>query len=159
MPTLGICAGLSSSHRMTLTTGTPITLPVLFEAELGGEKRKLVSVANRNGFYYVLDRRTGKFLTGVPFAKQTWARGLDAAGRPLVLPNTVPTDKGIVVYPGLHGATNYASPSFNPDLGLLFVSVREEPTTYYRATAEYRAGSYYSAGGMRGVPGIEPKGS
>ncbi len=133
-------------------------VPVLFETKVQGQKQKLVGVANRNGFYYVLDRKTGKFLRGAAFTKQTWARGLDSQGRPMVLPDTVPTEKGIVLYPGLHGATNYASPSFNPDLGLLFVPVREEPTTYYRATAEYRAGSYYSAGGMRGVPGIEPRG-
>lgn len=130
-------------------------VPVLFES--GG--RKLVAVANRNGFYYVLDRRTGKFVRGTAFVRQTWARGLDSNGRPVVLPDTVPTEKGITLYPGLHGAINYASPSFSPETGLLYVPAREEPTVYYRATAEYRAGSYYSAGGMRGVPAVEPKGS
>ncbi len=130
-------------------------VPVL----LDGPTRKYVAVANRNGFFYLLDRKTGEFLLGKPYARQTWAKGLDAGGRPLVLPGVVPTVNGTIVYPGLHGATNWASPSYSPDTKLLYVAAREEPTVFYRATAEYRPGSYYSAGGMRGVPGLEPAGS
>ena len=61
--------------------------------------------------------------------------------------------------PGVHGATNWNSPSYNPGTGLLYVAVREEGTIFYRATAEYKAGNYFSAGGMRGIPGVEPSGS
>ena len=51
----------------------------------------LLITAQRNAFYFVLDRVTGEFITGKPFAKQTWAKGLDDKGRPIVLPNTTPT--------------------------------------------------------------------
>ena len=134
-------------------------VPVLIDAELQGRARKLVAVANRNAFFYLLDRGTGEFLLGREYAKQTWARGLDAHGRPIEIGGTEPTREGKIVYPGLHGATNYGSPSYSPQTGLLYVSAREEGTLFYRATAEYHAGSYYSAGGMRGIAGVEPTGS
>jgi alcohol dehydrogenase (cytochrome c) len=59
----------------------------------------------------------------------------------------------------VHGATNWNSPSYDPATGLLYVAVRVEGTVFYRATAEYQAGSYFSAGGMRGIPGVEPSGA
>ncbi len=59
-------------------------VPILFDADVGGKKRKLISIANRNAFYYVLDRGTGEFIAGRPYAKQTWAKGLDAKGQPIV---------------------------------------------------------------------------
>ena len=61
-------------------------VPVLFEAEVRGRARKLVAVANRNAFYYVLDRSSGEFIAGRAYAKQTWAKGLDDRGRPIVIP-------------------------------------------------------------------------
>jgi alcohol dehydrogenase (cytochrome c) len=70
----------------------------------------MVVTANRNAFYYVLDRETGKFLVGRPFVRQTWARGLDDNGRPMILPNTEPTEEGNLVWPSLAGGTNWASP-------------------------------------------------
>src|ERR1041385_273322 len=64
-----------------------------------------------------------------------------------------------VVYPGVHGATNWNSPSYSPETRLLYVAVREEGTVFYRATAQYIPGAYFSAGGMRGIAGVEPGGS
>jgi alcohol dehydrogenase (cytochrome c) len=121
--------------------------------------RKLVAVANRNGFYYLLDRRTGAFVLGKAYAKQTWATGLDAKGRPIKLPAMEPTVDGKVVYPGLHGATNWMSPAYSPATKLLYVAAREEGTTIYKGTAEYRAGAFFTAGGIRGIAGVEPSGS
>ena len=118
-----------------------------------------VVVANRNSFYYELDRRSGKFLLGVPYAKQTWARGLDDAGRPVRLPSTAPTESGTLVYPGLHGGTNYGSPSYHPGLKLLYIPAREEGTIFYKSRANYRPGRGYTAGSPTGIPGVEPKGS
>ena len=69
-------------------------VPVLFEAEVRGVKRKLVAVANRNAFFYVLDRSSGEFIAGRAYAKQTWAKGLDDRGRPMVIPNTEPSAEG-----------------------------------------------------------------
>jgi alcohol dehydrogenase (cytochrome c) len=134
-------------------------VPVLIDATFRGRPRKLAAVANRNGFFYLLDRLTGEFLIGKPYARQTWAKGLDEHGRPIVISGTEPKPEGTVVYPGIHGATNWNSPSYSPQTALMYVAAREEGTVFYRATPEYRAGSYFSAGGMRGIPGVEPSGS
>jgi alcohol dehydrogenase (cytochrome c) len=118
-----------------------------------------VVTANRNGFYYVLDRRTGRFLRGVPYAKQTWAKGLDDKGRPIRIPNTFPTVEGTAVYPSLHGGTNWFSPSYSPQTGLFYVAVREEGTLFYTGEAKYTPGGIYTGGSIRGIPGVEPSGS
>lgn len=109
--------------------------PVLIDAEFQGQKRKLLIQANRNGFYYVLDRVTGEFLMGKPFIKDlNWAKGLDAKGRPLTLPNTDPSPAGTRVCPSVHGATNWWAPSLNPDLGLFYVVALEQCEVYYSST-------------------------
>ena len=133
--------------------------PVLIDGTFRGAPRKMMAIANRNGFFYVLDRRTGEFLLGKPYAKQTWAKELDDRGRPVVVPAQDPPPEGIAVYPGVHGGTNWFSPSYNPDTGLFYVAMREEGTIYYRATAEYKNGNYFTAGGIRGIPGVEPAGA
>jgi len=102
-----------------------IQVPVLFDDSVDGKPRKLLALANRNGFYYVLDRVTGKFVAGGPFVHQTWAKGLDANGRPIVLPDTEPTPEGRLVYPDGHGGTNWNSPSYSPETKLFYVSARE----------------------------------
>jgi alcohol dehydrogenase (cytochrome c) len=102
-----------------------IQVPVLFDADVDGKPRKLLGFANRNGFYYVLDRVTGKFVAGRPFVKETWAKGLDANGQPIMMPNTEPTPQGQLVYPDGHGGTNLNSPSYSPLTKLFYVSARE----------------------------------
>ena len=102
-----------------------IQIPVLFDSTIDGKPRKLLAFANRNGFYYVLDRVTGKFVAGVPFVKQTWAKGLDENGHAIVLPNTEPTQQGQLVYPDGHGGTNWNSPSYSPLTNLFYVAARE----------------------------------
>ena len=69
---------------------------------------------NRNAFYYVLDRVTGEFLVGKPYAKQTWAKGLDDNGRPIRAPNTFPSLEGTTVWPAVAGANNWYSPTYSP---------------------------------------------
>ena len=69
-------------------------VPILFDTTTGGRKRKLVAIANRNAFYYVLDRVTGEFVAGRPYARQTWATDLDAKGRPIRVQGAEPTEKG-----------------------------------------------------------------
>jgi alcohol dehydrogenase (cytochrome c) len=128
-------------------------VPVLFEATVQGRPRKLVAMANRNAFYYLLDRTTGEFLLGVPYAKQTWAKGLDAKGRPIVLPNTEPTLEGNLVWPSLQGATNWFSPSYSPVTKLFYVAVREMGAYYFKGEAEYKPGNFYAAGGERTLEG------
>jgi alcohol dehydrogenase (cytochrome c) len=128
-------------------------VPVLFEADVRGARRKLVAVANRNAFYYVLDRSSGEFLAGRAYSKQTWAKGLDDRGRPIVLPDTEPSEAGTLVWPNLNGATVWFSPSYNPAEGLLYVAVREIASIYFKRKAEYKPGTFFAGGGEAQPPG------
>jgi alcohol dehydrogenase (cytochrome c) len=114
-------------------------VPVLADIQLGGRLRKVLLLANRNGFWYVLDRATGEFLSGKPFAKVTWTTGLDAKGRPQ---NVVkPTPEGTPVSPHLAGATNWYSPSYSPRTGLFYVPTwQDSSATFARRPAEYVEG-------------------
>ncbi len=86
-PTPASCNGISSSRPTIATTGTATQVPVLVDTDVErSAPAKLLMLANRNGFFYVLDRTTGKFLFGKPFVKVNWASGLDANGRPMQTP-------------------------------------------------------------------------
>ncbi len=130
-------------------------VPVLMEGVVRGQKRKLVLFANRNAFYYVLDRQTGEFLQGKAYAKQTWAEGLDDAGRPMRVPGTSPSLEGTKVYPSVPGATNWFSPSYSPVDHLFFVTTLEMGHIFHKGEAIYKAGSLYNAGGAREIPDEE----
>jgi alcohol dehydrogenase (cytochrome c) len=127
-------------------------VPVLINAKVNGKERKLIVNANRNAFYYVLDRVTGEFIAGRPYAKQTWARGLDAKGRPIVETSIEPNEKGVLVWPNLNGATVWQSPSYSPQTGLFYVSTREIGSVYFKREAEYKAGTFYAGGGENELP-------
>jgi alcohol dehydrogenase (cytochrome c) len=128
-------------------------IPVLVDIEYEGEDRQLVVMANRNAFYYVLDRVTGEFLHGQEYSKQTWAEGLDENGRPIVLPNTEPTAEGTLVWPSLQGATNWFSPSYSPLTETLYVPIRHMSAIYYKAAAEYSPGRPFMGGGEQAIAG------
>ncbi|HTW66870.1 MAG TPA: PQQ-dependent dehydrogenase, methanol/ethanol family [Bryobacteraceae bacterium] len=98
-----------------------VQVPVLADLEWKGARRRVLLWANRNGFFYVLDRTTGEFLLGKPFAKVTWAMGLDERGRPMRAPHVVPTPEGTRIYPGNQGNTNWYSPSYSPHTGLFYI--------------------------------------
>ena len=134
-------------------------IPVLLDATIDEQSRKLVAMANRNGFYYLLDRETGEFLLGTEYAKQTWAEGLDALGRPIVKPGVEPSVEGTLVYPSLQGATNWFSPSYSSQTGLLYVSVREMGSLYFKGEAEYIPGTYFTAGGEQALSGDDASGA
>jgi alcohol dehydrogenase (cytochrome c) len=134
-------------------------VPVLFDGEIGGRQRKLVAIANRNAFYYVLDRITGEFLAGREYAKQTWARELNAKGRPIRAPDSEPTEKGALIWPNLNGATIWFSPSYNPQTDLLYVAVREKGAVYFKQDAEYKEGTFYAGGGENELPGEDASGA
>ena len=94
--------------------------PALIDANWQGKPRKLLVQANRNGFFYVLDRTNGEFLLGTKYVKNvTWASGLTAQGRPIRVPNMEPTPEGRRVCPSLEGASNWYSTSYNPATGLI----------------------------------------
>ena len=91
----------------------------------------------------MLDRETGQFLLGKPFATQTWAKGLDEKGRPIRLPNIDPSPEGTYVWPGVQGATNWFSPSYSPLTKLLYVAVWENQGLYRKGEQEYSPGNRY----------------
>ncbi len=134
-------------------------IPVLIDATFEGRPRQLVVTANRNGFYYVLDRVSGEFLHGTPYAKQTWASGLDSSGRPVVRPGTEPSEKGTLVWPSLQGSTNWISPAYSPGTGLFYVPVREMGSIYFKGEAEYEPGVYFLGGGEAQPPDQEAWGA
>jgi alcohol dehydrogenase (cytochrome c) len=121
-------------------------IPVLVDADFEGSARALVVSANRNGFFYVLDRKSGEFLLGAEYAKQTWAEGLDKHGRPILLPGKEPSEAGTLVYPSLQGSTNWSSPAYSPATNMLYVPVREMGSIYFKSDVEYRPGTFYTGG-------------
>ena len=127
--------------------------PVLIDGVVKGQKRKLLVTAQRNAFYYVLDRTTGEYLDGRAFAKQTWATGLDAKGRPILLPNTTPTPAGNYVCPDAAGPANWGSPSYDPTTSFFLVSVREACATYTSVTKSPVPGQGFTGGGQE----VDPK--
>ena len=134
-------------------------IPVLVDAEWEGAERKLVILANRNAFYYVLDRETGQFLRATQYATQTWAEGIDENGRPVLIPGMDPSEEGTLVWPSLAGATNWYSPAYDPDRQTLFVPTREMASIYFKSDAEYVPGTPFLGGGERRLDGEEAYGA
>ena len=142
-------------------------IPILADTTFGGEERKLMLFPNRNAFFYVLDRETGEFLLGTPYARQTWAEGLDENGRPILVPGMEPSPEGTVVSPAITGGSNWWSPTYSPRTGLVYVMAYDAATRYFIRPVEYREGQSYRAGGgespeplenyVRAVRALEPR--
>lgn len=124
--------------------------PVLVDKQENGAAQRLLIQANRNGFFYVLNRTDAKFLRVAPFVeKLNWATGVDASGRPL-LSGLVPTNEGTRICPGIVGATNWFSPSYNPDTGLFYVMALENCDLYYAKPEPFTPGqTFYGTGTKR----------
>jgi alcohol dehydrogenase (cytochrome c) len=121
--------------------------PVLIDVPGQGSVRRLLAQANRNGYFYLLDRTNGKFLGATPFVqKLNWAKGIDASGRP-ILTERIPTPEGTYICPGINGATNWFSPSYNPDTGLFYVIALESCNLFFGKPREFVPGeTYYNTG-------------
>jgi alcohol dehydrogenase (cytochrome c) len=118
-----------------------VEIPVLVDTQFRGERRKLLLHADRNGFYYVLDRTNGRFLHGSPFINQlNWAKGLTPEGRPIRVPGVIPTIQGTRTCPATAGATNWHSPAYNPDTGWFYVTVMEGCGINYKSRDTFRPG-------------------
>lgn len=124
--------------------------PVLVDADDHGATRHLLVQADRNGFFYILDRTTGKFLRATPFVKKlNWATGVDANGRP-IYSDKIPTKDGTYICPGIVGATNWFSPSYNPATGLFYVMALENCNLYFSNPKPFTEGeTYYGTGTKR----------
>ena len=123
-------------------------VPVLADLTINGTPRKTMLFANRNGFFYVLDRTNGKMILAKPFVTQNWAKEISADGRPILVPGTLPTEEGsIKVCPDLGGGTNFFSPSYDPNQRLFFVNARETCASYFSWHEPFREGEQYESGG------------
>ena len=122
---------------------------VLVNHAYEGKPRRLLVTANRNGFYYVLDRASGAFLHAQPYVKQTWAREIDDKGRPVELPDTQPKREGVRVYPSTTGGTNWWSPSWSPVTDLFYVAAVERASMYFTDDAIYQPGTLFEGGTVR----------
>ncbi|HYL38214.1 MAG TPA: PQQ-dependent dehydrogenase, methanol/ethanol family [Bryobacteraceae bacterium] len=127
-----------------------VQVPVLADMEWKGRNRKIMLWANRNGFYYALDRTTGEFLNGKPFSTVTWAKGLDERGRPMRIAANNPASNAQRIYPGPLGATNWYSPSYSPRTGLFYIPAWDNTHAEFQdAPADYKEGKNYTGGVLK----------
>jgi PQQ-dependent dehydrogenase (methanol/ethanol family) len=144
---------------------------LLVDAPWQGRERKLILHADRNGFFYVLDRTNGELLLAKAFAQKiSWASGIDAKGRPIELPGNVPTPEGTRTCPDIRGAANWMATAYNPATGLFYVMTIENCGVYRStqfgpaaqaanaAARGGRGGGGRGAGGGRGGEGMAPSG-
>jgi alcohol dehydrogenase (cytochrome c) len=130
-----------------------VETPILIDAVYQGAARKLLVQANRNGYIYVLDRTDGKFLSATPFVeKLNWAKGIDAAGRP-VLTEVKPTAEGTRVCPGYAGATNWFAPSYSESTHSVYFMALEQCETYFFKPQPFQEGQGYYSTGVKRIPG------
>jgi alcohol dehydrogenase (cytochrome c) len=114
-------------------------VPVIID---DGDK-KLIAQADRNGFFYVLDRATGKLISATAYAKVSWSKERDSEGRPIPSQDASPTPDGNRVCPGAAGATNWMSPTYDPQTKLFYVTAREQCDVFSTAPQPYEAGHAY----------------
>jgi alcohol dehydrogenase (cytochrome c) len=119
----------------------PLTL---VDAPFAGRPRKLLLQANRNGFFFVLDRTDGALLLAKPFVRVNWASGYSSSGRPMLLPDTEPSPEGSLICPG--SATNWMSAAYNPGQGFLYVSAFDRCGLTRQIPAPFEMGKRYFNG-------------
>jgi alcohol dehydrogenase (cytochrome c) len=105
----------------------------------------------------VLDRASGEFLRATPFAKVTWATGVDDTGRPTGRVDV--TTEGVILYPNNQGATNWYNPSYSPRTGLFYIPTwLDTYSRYFSRRDEYVEGNQYTGGGAsHDVPALNPR--
>jgi len=127
---------------------------LLADVTIRGQQRKVLMQANKDGFYYVIDRVSGQFISGQPFAKVTWAKGLDErTGRPFINPEAHYGSETIQISPGPGGAHNWSPMSFNPTTGLVYIPTSMVSSSNFAVDPEFTYQSGRSNIGVkRGAP-------
>ena len=105
--------------------------PVLFDGEVGGQPRKLLAQASRNGWFFLLDRTNGRNILSREYIKTNWTKGVDAKGQPIPNPAKEPQTDGALVTPNQSGAQNWPPPSFSPQTGLFYANASRGFSVYY----------------------------
>ena len=110
----------------------------LADIKINGKVRKVLMQAPKNGFFYVLDRKTGEFISGKPYVKVTWATGLDPkTGKPIEAPNMRYDQEERAVSPGPAGGHAWQGMSYNPNTGLVYLPALDSDFRYI-ATKEFK---------------------
>ena len=128
---------------------------VLADQMIGGKLRKLILHADRNGFFYVLDRTDGKFLWAKPFVRQTWNMGFDKKGRPKINPKSLATAEGQVLFPAT-GGTNFQAPSYDHASQLFYVVYVDQQGFAQTAPVTYERGKLFLGRGSGTGPAAPP---
>ncbi len=125
-----------------------VQVPLLANITWHGEPRKVILWADRNGFFYVLDRTNGEFLLGKAFVKQNWNVGFEKNGRPIMAPGAKSSTEGTLIFPDNQGGTNWFNPSFSPRTGLFYLNARENYSSiFFKGPQEYEEGNRYDGRG------------
>ena len=117
-------------------------VPIMIDVKTSNAGGKhLIAQADRNGFFYVLDRTTGKLISATAYGKQTWSDAKDSEGRPVANPaRAEPTFEGRTICPGALGTTNFMAPTYDPQTGMVYVTARDQCDTFSTAPQPYEAG-------------------
>jgi alcohol dehydrogenase (cytochrome c) len=129
------------------------SISVLANVQFHGRERRVLLHPNRNGFFYILDRVTGQFLFAKPFVeKLDWARGIDASGKPMEVPDMEPIPDGRRVCPSTRGASNWMAPTYNPFTKLLYVPTLEQCDVYTGSAQQPEPMKDLAGGGAESIP-------
>jgi acido-empty-quinoprotein group A len=120
--------------------------PVLFDAEIDGQPRKLLAQAARNGYFFVLDRSNGKNIVSKPFVPLNWSRGVDRKGQPIPDDTKEPKVEGTLLTINWGGGTNWMPPSFSPQTGLFYVNATRGYSLSYLTDSSERPEGYGGSG-------------
>lgn len=129
---------------------------ILADVTWQGARVPALLMASRNAFYYALDRRDGRFLYAKPFVKQTWATSMGAQGRPVRDPATLPSPQGTLVWPWMHGGTNWWAPSYDARRHLHYVPTVDAATLYFSIDGKYKRGAEMTLGGTTQLAANQP---
>jgi alcohol dehydrogenase (cytochrome c) len=129
-----------------------ISDPVLVDLPFEGRTVKSLIQANRNGFFYALDRTTGKVLKARPYTKVSWAEKIGDDGRPVVVPDQEPTEEGRLACPGLGGGHNWQATAFSPRTNLYYFTSSENCELFFKTTQDFKPGEWYQASTVENPP-------
>jgi alcohol dehydrogenase (cytochrome c) len=131
---------------------------ILADVPIDGRQRKVLLHADRNGFFYTLDRATGQFISAVPFVRQSWNIGFEPNGRPIVDPASIATREGHRISPGV-GGTNFQPPSYDDKRRVLFLSFIDAEGSASYQPAQYQRGQLFTGAhfGARQPASHEPE--
>lgn len=124
----------------------------LVDLMIRGRKVKAILQANRNGFYYALDRTTGELLAAKPYTQVTWASGIGSNGKPILAQGQDPTEEGNKSCPGLGGGHNWQPTAYSPLTGLHYFGSTDGCHIYYKTRQDYVEGQWYQLSTVDGVP-------